>query len=88
MVTCHETWVHHYDPLTKSESEHWKRKNEPWEKKIRTHKSASEVILIVFSDHKGPLYQHSVVPQMIVNKEYYLEVLKIRQWHVNWKCLE
>ncbi len=29
VVTCDETSVHLYDPFTKWESEHWRRKNEP-----------------------------------------------------------
>ncbi len=47
-----------------------------------------KIMLIVFFDYQSPLYQHFVLPNMTIDKEYYLEVLKILQWHVNQKCLE
>ncbi len=73
---------------TKRESEHWKKKNEPWEKKDQQQKLVGKVMLIVFFDHQGPFYQYFVMPKTTLNKEYYLEVLKILQWHVNQKCPE
>ncbi len=88
VVIRDETWIHHYDPLTKWENEHWKRKNEPQEKKVQQQKSVGKVMLTVFFDHWGSPYQHFMPPKMTVNKEYYFEVLKILQQHVNWKRLE
>ncbi len=55
VIMCDETWVHHYDPLTKWESEHWKKKIEPLQKKVWQRKSASKVMIIVFFDQWGPL---------------------------------
>ncbi len=88
VVMCNETWVHHYDPLTKWESECWKRKNEPHGKKVQQLKLVGKVMPIMFFDHWSPLYQHFVLPTTTINKEYYLKVLKIVQWHVNRKHLE
>ncbi len=77
-VMYNETWVHHYDPLIKQESEHWKRKNKVWEKTAWQQKLAEKVMLIVFFNYCGTLYQHF--------KKYYLKVLKIICQHVNQKC--
>ncbi len=85
VVMCDETWVHHYDPLTKWESEHWKRKNKPQENKVQQQKSMGKVGLIVFFDHWEPLYLHFVLPGTTANNQYYLEVLKILRQHINLK---
>ncbi len=71
--------MHYYDPTTELESEHGKRKNELREKKDGQQKSVGKVMLIVFFDHWAPLYQHFAPPKTTVNKEYYLEVLKVLQ---------
>ncbi len=84
-VTCDEIWVHHYARLAKQESEHWKTKNEPQNKKVRQQMWVDTDMLIVFFDHQGPLYQNFKLPKTTVNKEYYLEVSKILQQHVNMK---
>ena len=39
-VTCDESWIHHYDPLSKQQSSVWKHSNSPPPKKFRTSLSA------------------------------------------------
>ncbi len=60
VITADEMWVHYFDPLSKWESELWKRKNEARVKKIGQLKSVSKVMVITFSDSKGLNYQHRV----------------------------
>ena len=56
LITQHETWVHHYDPETKSQSMQWKHLDSPPPKKARVQPSAGKIMLTVFWD------QGKVVP--------------------------
>lgn len=85
VITGDETWVHHYDPLTKSATSVWKHTDSPPPKKIRQTKSAGKVMMIIFFDHKGVIYQHAVPPKTTVNGEYYVSVLKILRQHISRK---
>ncbi len=64
VVICDETWVHHYDLFAEQASEHWKRKNEPRQKKVQQQKSAGKAMLVVFFDHQDPFYQQFVPPKI------------------------
>ena len=76
IVTCDESWIHHYDPLSKQQSSVWKRSKSPTPKKIRSPLSAGKVILLLFFDAQGMVLQHWVPRGQTVNGDYYAHVLK------------
>lgn len=76
IVTCDETWVHHYDPETKQESSVWKHKGSPRVQKARVVKSAGKVMHLVFFDHRGVIYDHRVPKGQTITGNYYSSVLK------------
>jgi len=55
-VTCDETWIHHYDPLSKQQSSVWKHSNSPPPKKFRSCLSAGKVKLLLFFDEHGMIF--------------------------------
>lgn len=55
IVTCDETWVHHYDPETKQQSSQWRRRGEPAPVKFKTQPSAGKIMATIFWDAKGIL---------------------------------
>lgn len=60
----------------------------PPPKKVRQTKSGRKVIMIIFYDHKGVVYQHAVPPQITVSAEHYISVLKCLRRHIQIKRLE
>ncbi len=88
VITVDESYIHHYDPKTKRESETWQRPGEPRSKKIRQQKSAGKVLLVAFFDCRGMVYQHVCPPHTKINKEYYLTVLKTLKDHIRRKRSE
>ena len=49
-VTMDETWIHHFDPVTKKQSMIWKRASSPMPKKFEVSSSAGKVMTSVFWD--------------------------------------
>jgi len=76
IVTCDETWVHHYDPETKQESAVWQHQTSPRVHKAKVIKSAGKVMHLIFFDHQGVIYDHQVAKGQTVTGEYYSSVLK------------
>ena len=50
----------------------WKNTNSAPPKKIQQTKSAGKVMMIIFFDNKGTIYQHAGPPKTTVNTEYYV----------------
>jgi [histone H3]-lysine36 N-dimethyltransferase SETMAR len=75
IVTCDETWVHHYEPETKRQSMEWKHPNSPSKKKFKTQPSAGKVMLTVFWDSQGPILEHYMEQGTTVNSARYSEML-------------
>ena len=48
IVTGDETWVHHYEPESKTQSMEWKHTGSPMKKKFKAQPSARNVMLTVF----------------------------------------
>jgi hypothetical protein len=57
IVTGVETWVHHYEPISKRQSMEWKHPGSPTKKKFKTQSSAGKVMLTVFWDSKWPILE-------------------------------
>jgi [histone H3]-lysine36 N-dimethyltransferase SETMAR len=76
VVTCDETWVHHYDPESKQESCVWKHKSSPRPQKAKVCRSAGKVMHLVFFDYQGIIYDHCIPRGQTVTGNYYSTVLK------------
>ncbi|UYV72614.1 hypothetical protein LAZ67_10000060 [Cordylochernes scorpioides] len=76
VITCDEAHVYGYDVETKAQSSQWKLPHEPRPKKARQVRSNVKVLLTVFFDCRGVVH-HEFLPQgRMVNKEYYLQVMR------------
>lgn len=75
IVTCDETWVHHYTPESKQASMEWRRKNESAPVKAKTRLSAGKVLATVFFDFKGVLLIDFLHERRTVNAAYYCQLL-------------
>jgi len=53
IVTCDETWVHHYTPQTKRASKEWRGMGEECPVKAKTRLSAGKVMAMFFGTLKG-----------------------------------
>jgi len=76
IVTCDETWIHHYEPESKRQSIEWKHTASPTRKKFRTQSSADKVMLTVFWDFQGPIYCDFLEGQRTINSQYYSDILE------------
>ena len=85
MVTCNKSWIYCYDPETKRQSSQWKHAGSPRPKKARQSKSTHKLLMIPFFDSTGMIYMHWVPTGQIVNKEYYVEVLREFRQRFHWK---
>ena len=72
LVTGNESWINYYDPETKRQSSQWKHDGSPRPYKARQSRSTHKP----FFDSTGMIYMHWVPTGQIVNKEYYVEVLR------------
>lgn len=75
IVTCDETWVHHYTPESKMASMEWRRKEEPCPVKMKTRPSAGKVLATVFFDWKGVLLVDFLHERRTINAAYYCQLL-------------
>ena len=71
LVTCDESWIYCYDPETQRQSSQWKHAGSP-----RQSKSTHKHLMIPFFDSTGIISMHWVPTEQMVNKEYYVEVLR------------
>ena len=75
-MPCDESWIYCYDPETKKQSSQWKHAGSPRAKKASQSKSTHKLLMIPFFESTGMIYMHWVPTGQIVNKEYYVEVLR------------
>lgn len=54
-------------------------------KKVRQTKSATKVMMLVFFDHEGVIYQHEVPHGVTVNADHYITALKTLKIHISRK---
>lgn len=78
IVTCDETWIHHFEPESKRQSMEWKHVSSPVRKKFKTQPKAGKVMLTIFWDFKGPIFCDYLETQRTVNGEYYREELEVK----------
>ncbi len=88
VIAYDEMWVHYFNLKRKRESEVWRTFASPKTKKVHQQKSAGKVMLCVFFDARGVIYQCLVPPKTKINAVYYVQALKSLQKHINKKRLE
>lgn len=76
IVTCDETWIHHYEPESKRQSLEWKHTSSPTRKKFKTQPSAGKVMLTLFWDSQGPIFCDFLEDQRTINSQYYCNMLE------------
>lgn len=76
IVTCDETWIHHFEPESKRQSLEWKHTSSPSRKKFKTQPSAGKVMLTVFWDSQGPIVCDYLEDQRTINSQYYSDMLE------------
>ncbi|XP_067653277.1 histone-lysine N-methyltransferase SETMAR-like [Haliotis asinina] len=75
LVSCDETWIHHYDPESKQESMEWKHVTSPRNKKFKGSRSMQKVMATVSWDSKDCLPKGRTM-----NGEYYANLVRqVRQ---------
>lgn len=75
ILTCDETWVHHYTPESKRSSMEWRRKNEAGPVKAKTKLSAGKILATVFWDYRGVVFVDFLEERRTINATYYCELL-------------
>jgi hypothetical protein len=58
IVTADETWVHHYEPVSKAQSVAWKRLTSSLSKKFRSQLSVGKIMLTLFWDMESAILVH------------------------------
>ncbi len=59
-----------FEPVTTQESAHQKSQSSPQKQKVGQQSAVEKVMLIVFFDSNGLVYQHYMTPKTTINKEY------------------
>uniref|UniRef100_A0A8D8R8P0 Histone-lysine N-methyltransferase SETMAR n=1 Tax=Cacopsylla melanoneura TaxID=428564 RepID=A0A8D8R8P0_9HEMI len=75
IVTGDETWVAHYTPETKRQSQQWRHTFSPCAKKFKTTISAKKIMASVFWDHKGIILIEYLDQGETINAVRYCETL-------------
>ena len=75
VITCDETWVHHFTPESKRASKQWKHADSPPSKKFRAIASAGKVMASVFWDKHRVIHVDFLSRGATINSEYYCRVL-------------
>ncbi len=77
IIIGNETWVHHSTPFTKKALMVWKAVHETALKKFQTQNSAGKLMLTIFWDRQGVIYQEylSNGRNSTVNEERHSETL-------------
>ena len=75
VVTMDETWVSYYTPELKNQSSQWLPSGSRPPTKAKSEISTKKLMLIVFFDAEGMIYQHFVPKNQTINSDYYITVL-------------
>lgn len=76
IVTCDETWIHHFDPETKQQSMQWRRRGEPAPVKFKTQPSAGKIMATIFWDAEGILLIDYMPHKTTITGIYYAQLLQ------------
>ncbi|XP_064485163.1 histone-lysine N-methyltransferase SETMAR-like [Ornithodoros turicata] len=76
IITCDETWVHHFTPESKRASKQWKHRGSPAPKKFRSTPSAGKVMATVSWHKAGVVHVDFPHCGTTINSAYYRQVLR------------
>lgn len=76
IITCDETWLHHFEPESKKQSMEWRHTSSPRPKKFKRYSSAGKVLSTFFWDSKGVIFIDFLEEKRTINSEYYSNLLK------------
>ena len=76
LITCDESWLHHYDPETKRQSMEWVAPSNFRPHKARAQPSAGKVLLTVFWDSRGVILTDYLEQGHTVTGPYYAGLLR------------
>ena len=77
VITRDDWWIYGYDPETKAQLSQWKLPVSPHPKKVQQSSSKIKTMLTVFFDWEGVVHHKYTPPGQTINKEYYLNVLRL-----------
>jgi hypothetical protein len=78
IVTADETWLHHYEPESKSQSMAWKRPTSSVARKFKSQPSAGKIMLTLFWNMEGAILIHFNPKCETVNSQNYCDVLRTK----------
>lgn len=76
IVTGDESWVHHYDPLSRQEAMVWKSAGEETPTASRRQRSAGKVMLTIFWDEHGVLLTDYLTRGETIDGSYYASLIE------------
>ncbi len=82
VITINGTWDYHHNLAIKCKSTEGKTSSSPPLKKIYRTKLVTKVLLCVFFDKDGVIYQHVVSPHITTTMDAYTKVLENLHWHL------
>ncbi len=85
VITGDESWVSHFEHLSKHESATWKLPLLLLKKKVRQQWSSFKIMLTVFFDSCILLYQHVLPTNTTINSVSYCKVLWTLYYHIEGK---
>ena len=85
IVTGDESWVYEYDQETNQQSLQWKCPTSPQPKKGCQVQSKTKVILLAFFDSEGIVHHEYAPNRQTINKEFYVEILRLLRESVRRK---
>ncbi|KAM5158273.1 histone-lysine N-methyltransferase SETMAR-like [Mantella aurantiaca] len=85
-VTMHETWIHHFQPESKSKSMQWKHPTTPTPKKAKAVPAAGKVMASVFWDSQGVIMVDCLHKGESITGAYYANLLRQLWEQIKIKC--
>jgi histone-lysine N-methyltransferase SETMAR len=76
LITVDETWLHHYDPLSKEQSKQWLPRGSNPPLKAKVVPSAGKVMATLYWDSKGVIHVDYLDQGATINAKYYSHLLK------------
>jgi hypothetical protein len=78
IVTADETWVHHYEPQSKTQSMAWKRPSSLVAKKLKVNHQPVRLSFRFLGDMQGAILVHFTPKGETVNSQNYCDLLRTK----------
>ena len=76
IVTDDESWIHHYDLLSRLEAKIWKRLGEQTPTRLRQERPAEKIMMIIFWDKDGVLLTEYLSRGTTINGPCYASIIE------------